>query len=230
MLKYHDYVKIHCTICQPVKCSCNMQAQSVVQGRYSFKLLAVDVPTAAGVEQRLFVDGDDKLYTRGGVMSELQDPFLRVSCVLLELIDHQEPRYLCWGPTGLFIAQICGVCGLPCDTTALPCRPSPCNIPMKLKMKLMKPQTRQLQLKKNVPSRPCKYHQCQNHMMVGCTFHREWPTRHAGWHPGYEDNNPHDQQRQLQPLAGIHAAKQYRILSAAGILTTDLIILPVKNA
>ncbi|KAL3151955.1 hypothetical protein ABBQ32_001080 [Trebouxia sp. C0010 RCD-2024] len=47
------------------------------QGRYSFKLLAVDVPTAAGAEQRLFVDGDEKLYMRGGVMSELRDPFLR---------------------------------------------------------------------------------------------------------------------------------------------------------
>lgn len=47
------------------------------QGRYGFKLLAVDVPTAAGKEQRLFLDGDDKLYTRGGVMSELRDPFLR---------------------------------------------------------------------------------------------------------------------------------------------------------
>ena len=39
----------------------------------------MDVPTAQGAEQRLFLDGDDKLYTRGGVMSELRDPFLRVS-------------------------------------------------------------------------------------------------------------------------------------------------------
>ncbi|DBB16519.1 TPA: hypothetical protein ACH3X3_014785 [Trebouxia sp. C0006] len=46
-------------------------------GKYGFKLLAVDVPTAQGAEQRLFLDGDDKLYTRGGVMSELRDPFLR---------------------------------------------------------------------------------------------------------------------------------------------------------
>lgn len=49
-----------------------------LQGKYGFKLLAVDVPTAEGAEQRLFLDGDDKLYTRGGVMSELRDPFLRV--------------------------------------------------------------------------------------------------------------------------------------------------------
>lgn len=51
-----------------------------MQGRYTFKLLAVDVPTARGTEQRFFIDGDDKLYTRGGVMSELRDPFLRVGC------------------------------------------------------------------------------------------------------------------------------------------------------
>ena len=55
------------------------QAMILLQGKYGFKLLAVDVPTAQGAEQRLFLDGDDKLYTRGGVMSELRDPFLRVS-------------------------------------------------------------------------------------------------------------------------------------------------------
>ena len=51
----------------------------MVQGKYGFKLLAVDVPTATGKEQRLFVDGNDQVYSRGGVMSELRDPFLRVS-------------------------------------------------------------------------------------------------------------------------------------------------------
>ncbi len=61
-----------------------------LQGKYGFKLLAVDVPTAQGAEQRLFLDGDDKLYTRGGVMSELRDPFLRVST----LIKHQINRVL----------------------------------------------------------------------------------------------------------------------------------------
>ncbi len=61
---------------------CHTQAPTSsdsLQGKYGFKLLAVDVPTAEGAEQRLFLDGDDKLYTRGGVMSELRDPFLRVS-------------------------------------------------------------------------------------------------------------------------------------------------------
>lgn len=56
----------------------------MAQGKYSFKLLAVDVPTAAGAEQRLFVDGDEKLYMRGGVMSELRDPFLRVGGILAD--------------------------------------------------------------------------------------------------------------------------------------------------
>ena len=57
----------------------------MVQGKYGFKLLAVDVPTATGKEQRLFVDGNDQVYSRGGVMSELRDPFLRVSSQLLLL-------------------------------------------------------------------------------------------------------------------------------------------------
>lgn len=67
-----------------LRCSDDSQAQWVVQGRYSFKLLAVDVPTAAGAEQRLFIEGNDQLYTRGGVMSELRDPFLRVGCSKLD--------------------------------------------------------------------------------------------------------------------------------------------------
>lgn len=50
-----------------------------MQGRYLFKLLAVDVPSAAGPEQRLFLEGDEKAYNRGGVIQELRDPFLRVN-------------------------------------------------------------------------------------------------------------------------------------------------------
>ena len=49
-----------------------------MQGRYIYKLLAVDVPAAEGAEQRLFLEGDNSIYSRGGVMSELRDPFLRV--------------------------------------------------------------------------------------------------------------------------------------------------------
>lgn len=58
-------------------------ALAVLQGRYVFKLLAVDVPAAEGSEQRLFIDGDNSIYSRGGVMSELRDPFLRV-CPCIE--------------------------------------------------------------------------------------------------------------------------------------------------
>ena len=49
-----------------------------LQGSYVFKLLAVDVPTASSAEQRLYVEGDSKLYHRGGVINELRDPFLQV--------------------------------------------------------------------------------------------------------------------------------------------------------
>ena len=48
------------------------------QGVYQFKLLAVDVPAASSAEQRLYVEGDAKLYHRGGVINELRDPFLQV--------------------------------------------------------------------------------------------------------------------------------------------------------
>ena len=49
-----------------------------MQGKYLFKLLAVDVPSAAGPEQRLYLEGDEKAYARGGVIAELRDPFLHV--------------------------------------------------------------------------------------------------------------------------------------------------------
>ncbi len=48
------------------------------QGRYSFKLLAVDVPSAVGGEQRIFLQGDEAIYSRGGVLAELREPFTRV--------------------------------------------------------------------------------------------------------------------------------------------------------
>lgn len=38
----------------------------------------MDVPAAAGPEQRIFLEGDQQIYARGGVMGELRDPFLRV--------------------------------------------------------------------------------------------------------------------------------------------------------
>jgi hypothetical protein len=50
-----------------------------VQGRYEFKLLAVDVPSYSGGEQRIFLEGGPRIYERGGVLNELRDPFVRVS-------------------------------------------------------------------------------------------------------------------------------------------------------
>lgn len=69
----------------------------VCQGRYVWKLLAVDIRpagatlhtsgasgahTASGGNpdgERIYVEGDLATYKRGGVLSELRDPFLRVS-------------------------------------------------------------------------------------------------------------------------------------------------------
>jgi hypothetical protein len=47
------------------------------QGRYVFKLLAVDVPSVTGGQQRLFLEGGPAVYGRSGVLNELREPFLR---------------------------------------------------------------------------------------------------------------------------------------------------------
>ena len=52
--------------------------ECIAQGRYVYKLLAVDVPAAAGGEQRIFLEGDEAIYNRGSVIGELRDPFLNV--------------------------------------------------------------------------------------------------------------------------------------------------------
>ena len=43
------------------------------------------MPTASGAEQRLFVEGDEIAYSRGGVIAELRDPFLQV-----KLLENQR--------------------------------------------------------------------------------------------------------------------------------------------
>ena len=48
------------------------------RGRYVFKALALDVPSAAGTERRLFLEGTPAMFNRGGVLGELRDPFLQV--------------------------------------------------------------------------------------------------------------------------------------------------------
>ena len=47
-------------------------------GHLKMTLLAVDVPmpAALGGEQRLFIEGGPKAYSRGGVLDELRRPFL----------------------------------------------------------------------------------------------------------------------------------------------------------
>lgn len=57
---------------------CGTSIAFYLQGKYLFKLLAVDVPTAGGSEQRLFLEGDEQAYAKGGIISELRDPFLQV--------------------------------------------------------------------------------------------------------------------------------------------------------
>jgi hypothetical protein len=52
--------------------------ESDMQGSYVFKLLALDVPSAAGPEQRIYIEGDERIYNRGSVIRELRDPFLNV--------------------------------------------------------------------------------------------------------------------------------------------------------
>ncbi len=59
----------------------------VCQGRYVFKLLAVDVPSAAGPEQRIYLEGDERIYNRGSVMRELRDPFLNVRTQYLLILE-----------------------------------------------------------------------------------------------------------------------------------------------
>ncbi|KAK9833541.1 hypothetical protein WJX81_003669 [Elliptochloris bilobata] len=59
------------------------------QGRYIFKLLAVDVPTAEGPEQRMYLSGDEAIYSRGGVLRELRDPFLH-ALALRETHDFED--------------------------------------------------------------------------------------------------------------------------------------------
>ena len=52
-------------------------ASLCAQGRYVFKLLAVDVPSVTGGQQRLFLEGGPAVYGRSGVLNELREPFLR---------------------------------------------------------------------------------------------------------------------------------------------------------
>eukprot|EP00850_Spirogloea_muscicola_P011488 SM000071S21112 [mRNA] locus=s71:424190:426566:- [translate_table: standard] len=63
------------------------------KGKYDFKLLALDVPTAGEKEQRLYLVGNEATYqSSGGVISELRDPIVRAlaSQDAFEAEDQQE--------------------------------------------------------------------------------------------------------------------------------------------
>ncbi len=77
-------------------------ARWAVQGRYTFKLLAVDVPSAVGGEQRIFLQGDEAIYARGGVLAELRDPFTRVRVL---------PQASCPCPGWGWVSRCCGNSG-----------------------------------------------------------------------------------------------------------------------
>lgn len=60
------------------------------KGKYDFKLLAVDVPSALGGEQRIFLVGGPSLYNQaGGVLTELREPFVR-ALTLQEAHDAED--------------------------------------------------------------------------------------------------------------------------------------------
>lgn len=50
---------------------------TVVQGSYRFKLVAIDLPSPNGQDERLYVEGNPVIYARSGVLAELRDPFLK---------------------------------------------------------------------------------------------------------------------------------------------------------
>jgi hypothetical protein len=64
------------------------------RGRHKFKLLAVDIVTSSGGEERIFLDGSSREYHSGGILSELRDPFLRVASAqsMYEREDDEEER------------------------------------------------------------------------------------------------------------------------------------------
>ncbi|KAG1371464.1 Molybdenum cofactor biosynthesis protein 1 [Cocos nucifera] len=63
------------------------------KGQYDMKLLAVDIPMAAGPDQRLFLIGDKQEYqVGGGLISELRDPIVKAMAAEKEFedLDQQE--------------------------------------------------------------------------------------------------------------------------------------------
>ncbi|KAL8096062.1 uncharacterized protein LOC141690207 [Apium graveolens] len=61
------------------------------KGQYDMKLLAVDIPMAAGPDQRLFLVGDEEEYKiGGGLIAELRDPVVKAMAAAKEFEDRDD--------------------------------------------------------------------------------------------------------------------------------------------
>ena len=90
-------------------------------GELRFKLLAVDVPCVSGGEQRIYLEGGPALYERGGVLSVLRDPFIRV---------RQRQGGRVWGGrTSCPAARACCSCMAACPICCASCPSSPPCLP-----------------------------------------------------------------------------------------------------
>lgn len=62
------------------------------KGQYDMKLLAVDIPMSTGLDQRLYLIGDEEEYrVGGGLISELRDPVVKAMAASKEF-DHRDAR------------------------------------------------------------------------------------------------------------------------------------------
>lgn len=59
-------------------------------GNLRFVLLAVDVPSVAGGEQRIYLEGGPSLYERGGVLGVLREPFIRALSMDEAFLEEDE--------------------------------------------------------------------------------------------------------------------------------------------
>ncbi|XP_057489402.1 uncharacterized protein LOC130775262 [Actinidia eriantha] len=72
-------------------CYCHLAFGSFHCLQYDMRLLAVDVPTATGPDQRIFLTGDEEEYrVGGGLISELRDPVVKAMAATKEFEDRDE--------------------------------------------------------------------------------------------------------------------------------------------
>ena len=53
------------------------------------------MPSAAGPEQRIYLEGDQRTYDRGAVLREMRDPLLNVSSHPLHPLKLEELEHSC---------------------------------------------------------------------------------------------------------------------------------------